>query len=136
MGKRKNMMKQHERRQRLKEAREEATELVLNTWDDFCRRADITILYTLHTEFKFGKERCERFYRKLIQNQLSMIEQFRCGDDDSHYLVMEKRLKDAGIDVKALQAEADRLPIDQGEAYKRRSDEIKAFEQAKGATNE
>ena len=115
----KNLMKQHKRRQRMAEAKEEATDLVLKHWEEFCKNADVAILYTLHTVFGFGKKRCERFYKALIKNQFEMIDNFRCDGDDSHYWVMEARLKWAGIDVQALQKEADEIEA-QWEAEKRK----------------
>ena len=38
-----------------------------------------------------------------------MCEDWQCKGDDSHYWVMEKRLKDAGIDIEALRKEADEI---------------------------
>lgn len=106
-----NLMKQHRRRQRLEEARVEARELAVNHCEALLTRADISILYTLHKVFGFGKKRAERFYMNLVLNQLDMIAQFRTNaeDDETHYLVMADRLKKAGIDVEALQAKAEAI---------------------------
>lgn len=107
----KNMMKSLERRRRMAEARDEAKDLAVNYCEDFLTKADITILYTLHKEFGFGKKRAERFYMNLVINQHEMISQFRTNakDDETHYLVMADRLKKAGIDVVALQAKAEEI---------------------------
>lgn len=122
-------MKQLQRRKAKEEAREEANDLVLKQWENFATKADIVILYTLHKEFGFGKERCERFYRKMIENQISMIEQYRTSkdDDDTHYWVMEERLKNANIDVKALQEEVERIPIPDDKSYTERNTVIQEW---------
>jgi hypothetical protein len=107
----KNMMKQLRRRQKLQEARDEAKDLAVNYCEDFLSKADITILYTLHKVFGFGKKRAERFYLNLVINQHEMISQYRTDseDDETHYLIMADRLKKAGIDVEALQAKAEAI---------------------------
>ena len=121
----KSLMKAHQRRKAKQEARDEATNLVLEQYEEFLRKADITILYTLHEDFGFGKKRCEKFYRQLIANQMRMIDEFRQDkdDDETHYSVMAKRLKEADIDVKAMQDEADKVPIAVGK-YEERKKEI------------
>ena len=70
---------------------------------------DITMLYTLHTIFGFGKERCRRFYLGMIKNYLGMLNQFQSDGDDSHFWVMESRLKADGIDVSEIVREGDEL---------------------------
>lgn len=91
------MMDRYLRRKRVQEADSYARELVLERWADFCNKADLTIAYTLHTEYGFGKERLKKFFRLWHSNQFEMIEHFRSGDDEGEYWVMEKRLKDDGI---------------------------------------
>ena len=61
------------------------------------------------TEFGFGAERCRRFYLKMIEAHKEMRDRFQSGNDESHYWVMEKWLKDDGIDVEALQREAENI---------------------------
>lgn len=107
----KNLMKQHRRRQRLEDARTEARSVAVDACEDLLTKADISILYTLHKVFGFGKKRAERFYLNLVINQYEMISQFRMNsvDDETHYLVMADRLKKAGIDVEALQTKAEAI---------------------------
>ena len=93
--------------QRKAEADKEAKNLVLQEWDKFCKKADISILYTLHEDFGFGKERLERFYRGWIRRHSAMVDNYQCEGDDSHYWVMEARLKAIGVDVDALENEAE-----------------------------
>ena len=47
----------------------------------------------------------------MLENQIKMIEQFRVdkGDDETYYLVMEERLRQSGIDIDAILAEADKF---------------------------
>lgn len=110
----KNMMKSLERRRRRAEAKDEATDLVLKRWEEFCKKHDVVMLYTLHKDFGFGQKRIERFYLNMIYNQVQMIEEFRSSadDDDTHYLVMADRLKKASIDIDDLLNKADqaRMP--------------------------
>jgi len=69
----------------------------------------ITVLYTLHThrKFKKGAQLCREFYLEMIRNYFNMIEQWQCDGDDSHFWIMEERLKADGIDVDALDREVD-----------------------------
>lgn len=72
---------------------------------------DIVWLYTLHTfpKTKKGKKVCREFYLEVVRNYLGMLNQFQSGGDDSHFWVMESRLKADGIDVDELIREADEL---------------------------
>lgn len=109
----KNMMKSLERRRKLAEARDEAKDLVLKVNEDFLTRVDVVVLYTLWKVFGFGAKRAERFYLNMVILQHAMIEEYRTdkNDDETHYLVMANRLKQAGIDVKALQEKAEQIKM-------------------------
>lgn len=100
----KNMMRQLERRRRMQEAEVEANALAVKRWEAFATRHDIVMLYTLHKDFGFGAKRLEKFYLNMIYHQIEMIKQFRANvkDDDTHYLVMAERLKQAGVDIDDL----------------------------------
>lgn len=101
-----NLIKQMQRRQAKQAADDAAKELVLERWEQFCTKADIAILYTLWSDFGFGKKRLEKFYSQWIKNQRDMIEQFRSDGDDGNYWVMQSRLEQAtGINIKSLQEE-------------------------------
>lgn len=100
-----NLMKSYNERQR-KERVNQELDRMLTEW---MKCADIAILFTLHTEFGFGAERCRRFYLKMIEAHKEMRDRFQSGNDESHYWVMEKWLKDDGIDVAALQREAENI---------------------------
>lgn len=117
----KSLTKQLERRRRRTEARDEATDIVLKRWEEFCKKHDTVMLYTLHKNFGFGAKRIERFYLNMINNQIQMIEEFRsnANDDDTHYLVMADRLKKAGIDIDDLLQKADQVRMPECD-YERR----------------
>ena len=100
-----NLMKSYNERQR-KERVNQELDRMLTEW---MKCADVAILFTLHTEFGFGAERCRRFYLKMIEAHKEMRDRFQSGNDESHYWVMEKWLKDDGIDVEALQREAENI---------------------------
>jgi hypothetical protein len=72
---------------------------------------DIVWLYTLHTfsKTKKGKQVCREFYLEVVRNYLGMLNQWQSGGDDSHFWIMEERLKADGIDVDELIREADEL---------------------------
>ena len=124
----KNMMKQLQRRRRMAEARDSATDLVLKRWEEFCKKHDIVMLYTLHKNFGFGAKRIERFYFNMIANQIEMIEAFRstADEEDTHYLVMADRLEKAGIDIDGLLKKADqvRMPECDYESRKKLIEEL------------
>ena len=94
-------------KQRKAEANAEAKKLVLAEREKYCTKTDVTILYALHNIFGFGKERLERFYREWIKIHTEMVEDYQCDGDDSHYWVMEARLKEIGVDIDALEREVD-----------------------------
>jgi hypothetical protein len=105
----KSLIKRYNRRMAQEATQREAHDIVRAQWSEQCRKADISILYALHNVFGFGAIRCRRFYHAMIENHFQMCEDFQCKGDDSHYWVMEKRLKDAGIDVDELRREADEM---------------------------
>ena len=121
----KNMMKSLERRKRRAEARDEATDLVLARWEEFCTRIDVVLFYTFLTELGFHHKRIKRFYFAMIENQVRMIEEFRtdANDDTTHYAVMAKRVSEAGIDVKELLLEADKARMPEAK-YEERQKQI------------
>ena len=100
-------MKRHQQRLAKQQADNVVQDHINEQWQEQCRKVDISIIYTLHTVFGFGKERCERFYKALVENHFRMADNWQCEGDDSHYWIMQKRLYDAGIDIKAFQQWAD-----------------------------
>jgi hypothetical protein len=66
-------------------------------------------LYTLHEEFGLGKKRLRKYYLKKVLNFLGMSKKWQCNGDDSHFWIMEERLKADGIDVDELIREADEI---------------------------
>jgi hypothetical protein len=105
----KSLTKRYLENQRRNENHAEAKKLVLAEWEKFCRKTDVSMLYALHNTFGFGKDRLERFYREWIKLHIAMVDNYQCDGDDSHYWVMEARLRDIGLDVDALLREVDEL---------------------------
>jgi hypothetical protein len=70
---------------------------------------DVAMLYTLHTLFGFGKERLRRYYLGMVENYLGLMNQFQSNGDDSHFWIMEARLKADGIDVSEIVREGNKL---------------------------
>ena len=98
------------KKQAKREAKAEADRLVEEANELLCRKMDGLWLYTMHVTFGFGKKRLTRLYWAMIENFEKVIKRYNrmCDDDDVEWFVMNKRLKEIGIDVKELQDEAVR----------------------------
>lgn len=109
-----SLMRGFKKRQAKLQAERETDEMVAQAWAKFCLKADIIILYTLRVVFKFGKVRLERFYWKMIELQMHMIGRYKSEKGDNfHYTAMKRELLNAGVDVDALQKEAEeRYPME------------------------
>ena len=92
------------------EARAEADRIVEDANDFLCQKMDALWLYTMHITFGFGKKRLLRLYWAMIDNFEKVIKRYNrmCDNDDVEWFVINKRLKEIGIDVKELQEEAVR----------------------------
>ena len=92
------------------EAKAEADRLVEEANDLLCQKMDALWLYTMHVTFGFGKKRLTRLYWAMIDNFEKVIKRYNrmCDNDDVEWFVINKRLKEIGIDVKELQEEAVR----------------------------
>lgn len=92
------------------EARAEADRLVEESYEKLCRKMDGLWMYTLHVTFGFGKKRLERLYWAMIDNYIKITKKYNgmCDEDDMEWFAMEKHLQYIGVDLKALQAEADK----------------------------
>lgn len=96
----------------LDEAKATADKIISEAYDDYFKQIETVWLYGIRQATKqsgdaFGKERLERIYWTAIAEYQRMINRYQYGDDDTHYFVMEQELKDIGIDIKALQEEAE-----------------------------
>ena len=110
MGK---LMRSYAKRQKMKQADDLAEKLVLEKWAVHCRNADISILWALRETFGFGKKRLERFYTNWLRTHIHMIDRYQTDGDESHYWVMEARLREIGVDIDKLQKIADEI----GDSY-------------------
>ena len=59
---------------------------------------DSAILYTLHTEFGFGKKRLKRFYNA-VSKQFNDLTAYYQMPEDFPFLC-ERKLRDIGVDVR------------------------------------
>lgn len=109
------------------EAKAEADRLVEEANALLCRKMDGLWLYTMHVTFGFGKKRLTRLYWAMIENFEKVIKRYNrmCDDDDVEWFVINKRLKEIGIDVKELQDEAVRRYPDEVMEAVRKEDEGK-----------
>lgn len=94
------------RLRRVKEyAENEARKYANRIITDYTRRFDALMLLTLHTEFGFGRERLERFYRAMDEEYKRLTSMLGAEDtaDDVHYWAWERRLKECtGLDLDEL----------------------------------
>lgn len=98
-----SLMKNLKCRQAKDAARQQAREYILDQYELLCDNIDISIAYTLHRYFGFGKRRLKRFFRKWVENQKQVIREYRYENDDCHYYAMDYELRNYyGIDVKAI----------------------------------
>ena len=58
---------------------------------------DALILYVLHEEFGFGKDRLLRFFYRLIDTNEELIDHYRLKDSE---FICKTKLKEMGIDVE------------------------------------
>lgn len=98
------------KKQARREAQAEADRMVEEANALLCRKMDALWLYTMHVTFGFGKKRLLRLYWAMIDVFYKLIKRYNrmCDDDDTEWYVIDKRLKEIGIDVKELQDEAVR----------------------------
>ena len=109
-----SLMRGFKKRQAKLQAEQETDEMVAQAWAKFCLKADLIMLYTLRKTFGYGKTRLERYYWGLIDNQMHMIGRYKSEKGDNfHYTAMKRELLNAGVDVDALQKEAEeRYPME------------------------
>lgn len=100
----------YQRRKAKAEARAEADRLVEEANELLCRKMDGLWLYTMHVTFGFGKKRLLRLYWAMIENYHRLLARYNrmCDDDDMQWFIMERHLREIGIDLKELQVEADK----------------------------
>ena len=65
---------------------------------------DLTMLWTRHEEFEFGKKRLAQYYQKFCKNYRYMRERYYCEGDEELFgsrtdaYVIKQRLKEIGFD--------------------------------------
>lgn len=92
------------------EAKAEAARLLEEVRDEFFRKMEGLWLYTLHDKRGYGKKKLEQTYWDVIETYIKITAKYNgmLDDDDMEWFAMEKHLRDIGVDLKELQAEADR----------------------------
>lgn len=105
----KNLTNRYLEKKREEENLKLVRELVLQEYEKFCKKMDVSVLYAQHKTFGHGKIKLERFYREWIKIHTEMVKNYQCDGDDSHYWVMEARLKEIGVDIEALEKEVDEI---------------------------
>lgn len=101
-------------RKRQVEAKQKANaeRIFSEVFDEIFAYSDVLWLYTVRKATEengdpYGAVRLIRLYWKGIKEFKRMVERYQYGNDDTHYFMMEQELKEIGVDVKALQAEAE-----------------------------
>lgn len=67
----------------------------------FENEIEAMVLWNLHTELGFGKERLLKFHKTFSQNMFDLISKYEMQDEDTAWLCLNK-LKDYGIDIEKL----------------------------------
>lgn len=106
--------RRYEEEQRQKESKEILDKYIEQKVRENCeawlKTADCVMLYTLHNQKDgYGAKRCRDFYLEFVKNYKELHDRYSCHEDGSEFLVIQKRLKDSGIDIDALQKEAEEL---------------------------
>jgi hypothetical protein len=104
-----SIIQRYRERQAKEEGLKEAEAIVNECVAKRAKYYDVAMLYTLHTVFGFGKDRLRRYYLGMVENYLGLMKQFQSGGDDSHFWVMEARLKTDGIDMDEIVREGNEL---------------------------
>ena len=107
------MVSKWRKRQVEAKQKENAERIFSEVFDEIFAYNEVLWLYGIRKASEengdpFGKVRLERIYWTIIKEFKRMVERYQYGNDDTHYFVMERELKELGVDVKALQAEAER----------------------------
>ena len=74
---------------------------ILEQEDKLIQGIDAVILWTLHSELGFGKERLERFYKAVIRNYKELCKYYEM--DDTY--PAEYNLRKIGVDLDRLRKE-------------------------------
>lgn len=101
------------KRKELDEAKAMTRKMIAEAYDDIFFADEVVWMYGFRKASEangdpFGKERMERAYWTIIGEFKQMLERFQYGKDDSHIYAMDQYLKRIGVDIKALQEEAER----------------------------
>lgn len=83
-----NALKKYKERQNQAKARE----IVDENLDGFIEHMDLLILYVLHAEFGFGKERLTRFFCAISDYYRYFRDRFVKPGDENRFWAKEKRL--------------------------------------------
>lgn len=105
-----SLIRKLEKKRRMQEAKDIAHQVAYEANAEFCRKMDGLWLYALHRVFGFGKQRAERLYWAMVDEYIKVTAKYSgaLDDDDMEWYAIERYLLDHGIDVKALQEEAER----------------------------
>ena len=72
--------------------------------EQYANDIDAAILYQLHVQLGFGKDRLRKFYDGWKAAHDNLLNHYEMDKEDSTWLFMQK-LKDIGVDVEAWNAE-------------------------------
>ena len=76
---------------------------ILEQEDEYFKGIDTMVLWALHSEFDFGKQRLERAYKAIIR-EYKQMKNFYAMDDT---YPAEYKLKEIGIDMEKLRKEVE-----------------------------
>lgn len=89
--------------------RNECHKIILEEDEKYDKEVDAMILYTLHTELGFGKERIMRFFRAMDRNHKALKEDYLFSTPDEMAWLYKYKLKnEVGIDIDEVYEEMNR----------------------------
>ena len=95
---------------------EEINRQIAEKHREWTTHVDAMILWTLHTQFGFGKKRLREFYVEFTKQHLKLIDYYQCDGDDGGLCVY--KLKGIGIDLDAWAKEIDKELKEQNDSSK------------------
>lgn len=101
------------KRKELDEAKAMTRKMMSDAYDDYFKMIETVWMFGIRKASEingdpFGEERLKRIYWTCIDEFHKALNEYQYGNDDSHIFAMEQELKRIGIDIKALQEEAER----------------------------
>ena len=101
--------------------RREATKQCIEVHEEYEHTLDTVIAYTLHTELGFGRKRIQDFFNAMAGHLITIKHNYSGGSTDDAKIapyIMEKKLRDDGIDINEIISNMEKYATDTRVAVK------------------